>query len=168
MTFSDRRQETDVDPFAALGLPASPDLTDDEVRQAWRAVAAAAHPDRAGGGDPTAYTAAAAAYAQLRTPWGRSEALADLPAPDGVFPDPAQPPSPSLAGAAWRAVTLVPARVRRGRRARMAARTLTAAMAALLAVRLIPGTPSEPAVVVGCALWWALTIRSDLAPPPGR
>ena len=38
------------------------------------------HPDRADGGDPAAYAAAAAAYAQLRTPWGRSEALADLAA----------------------------------------------------------------------------------------
>jgi len=67
-----------ADPFAALGLPARPDLTDEQVRAAWRAVAAATHPDRPGGGNPAAYAAASAAYAALRTPWGRSEAYADL------------------------------------------------------------------------------------------
>ena len=66
------------DPFEALGLPARPDLTDEQVRAAWRAIAAATHPDRADGGDLARYTAASAAYAELRTPWGRSEAYADL------------------------------------------------------------------------------------------
>ena len=37
------------DPFAALGLPARPDLSDEQVRAAWRAIAAATHPDRPGG-----------------------------------------------------------------------------------------------------------------------
>ena len=63
---------------------------------------------------------------------------------------------------------LLPGRIRRGRLARMAVRTLTAAAVAIAALTLIPGTPSAPAVVTGCVLWWALTIRSDLAPPPGR
>ena len=67
-----------VNPFDALGLPARPDLTDEQVRAAWRAIAAATHPDRPGGGDVARYTAATAAYAVLRTPWGRSEAFADL------------------------------------------------------------------------------------------
>ena len=66
------------DPFEALGLPARPDLPDEQVRAAWRAIAAATHPDRADGGDLARYTAASAAYAELRTPWGRSEAYADL------------------------------------------------------------------------------------------
>jgi hypothetical protein len=66
------------DPFAALGLTASPDLTDDDVRAAWRRVAAATHPDRADGGDPTAFAVAASAYSDLRTHFGRNEALADL------------------------------------------------------------------------------------------
>ena len=66
------------DPFAALGLAASPDLTDDDVRAAWRRVAAATHPDRADGGDPTAFAVAASAYSDLRTRFGRNEALADL------------------------------------------------------------------------------------------
>ena len=66
------------DPFAALGLPARPGLTDDEVRSAWRRVAAATHPDRADGGDPSRFALAAAAYTVLRTRSGRGEALADM------------------------------------------------------------------------------------------
>src|SRR5512146_2296207 len=68
----------DQNPFEALGLPARPDLTDEQVRAAWRAIAAATHPDRADGGDLAAYTAASAAYAGLRTPWARSEAGGDV------------------------------------------------------------------------------------------
>lgn len=153
-----------MNPFTALGLPASPDLDDDQVRQTWRAVAAATHPDRGDGGDPAAYAAAAAAYARLRTAWGRSEALADLAAA-------APPPAVRAAGpgiSAWRALALLPGRIRRGRPARLAARTVAAAGIAIAAVAVIGGTPSAPAVVAGCALWWALTARGDLAPPPGR
>jgi hypothetical protein len=64
--------------FSALGLPARADLTDDDVRAAWRRLAAATHPDRADGGDPARFAAAAAAYTMLRTRSGRGEALADL------------------------------------------------------------------------------------------
>ena len=39
---------------------------------------------------------------------------------------------------------------------------------ALLALAVIPGTPSAPAIAAGCALWLAYTARADLAPPPGR
>ena len=66
------------DPFSALGLPPRPDLTDDEVRAAWRRIAAATHPDLPDGGDGARFAAAAAAYAELRTPYGRGEAYADL------------------------------------------------------------------------------------------
>src|ERR1700722_16910680 len=66
------------DPFAELGLPALAELTDDDVRAAWRRIAAATHPDREDGGDPVRFGAAAAAYALLRTSFGRGEALADL------------------------------------------------------------------------------------------
>ena len=156
-----------MNPFTDLGLPAAPDLDDEQVRHAWRAIAAATHPDRADGGDPAAYAAAAAAYARLRTAWGRSEALADLTTK--VPP----PPSPGLAApspdsTAWRTAAQLPGRIRRGRPARLAARTAAATTIALTTLTVIPGTPSAPAVVTGCALWWALTIRSDLAPPPGR
>jgi curved DNA-binding protein CbpA len=66
------------DPFRALGLPPRADLSDDDVRAAWRRIAAATHPDRDDGGDPARFGAAAAAYALLRTGYGRGEALADL------------------------------------------------------------------------------------------
>jgi curved DNA-binding protein CbpA len=68
------------DPFAALGLPALAELTDDDVHAAWRRIAAATHPDREDGGDPARFGAAAAAYVLLKTPFGRGEALADLAA----------------------------------------------------------------------------------------
>lgn len=61
-----------------LGLPTDPGLSDDDVRVAWRRIAAATHPDRDDGGDPAVFTAAAAAYATLRTAYGRGEAVADL------------------------------------------------------------------------------------------
>ena len=90
-----------VNPFDALGLPARPDLTDEQVRAAWRAIAAATHPDRRDGGDVARYTAATAAYAVLRTPWGRSEAFADLAlAVDDTSPLPAVD-RPSMATARW-------------------------------------------------------------------
>jgi curved DNA-binding protein CbpA len=76
-----RRAPLTADPFAALGLPASPEVTDADVRSAWRRIAAATHPDRADGGDPARFAAAAAAYTVLRTPFGRNEALADLATP---------------------------------------------------------------------------------------
>jgi hypothetical protein len=66
------------DPFALLGLPARAGLSDEDVRAAWRRIAAATHPDREDGGDPAVFGAAAAAYVTLRTSFGRGEALADL------------------------------------------------------------------------------------------
>ena len=82
------------DPFAALGLTARPDLTDDDVRMAWRRVAAATHPDRADGGDPERFAVAAAAYTELRTRFGRGEAMADARAGPGRPPPLAGPPWP--------------------------------------------------------------------------
>jgi hypothetical protein len=154
-----------VNPFAGLGLPAAAGLTDEEVRAAWRRLAARTHPDRDDGGDPAAYTAAATAYAQLRTPWGRSEALADLAATDYAPPaDPAAAPGTG----ALRRLAILPARVRHGRPLRLAARMVTAAAVAVLALAVIPGTPSAPAIIAGCVLWLAYTAPADLAPPPGR
>jgi hypothetical protein len=66
------------DPFALLGLPTRAGLSDDDVRAAWRRIAAATHPDREDGGDPARFGAAAAAYVALRTGFGRGETLADL------------------------------------------------------------------------------------------
>jgi hypothetical protein len=65
-------------PFAVLGLPAWPDLDDETVDAAWRAIAAETHPDRPDGGNLARYTQATAAYFELHSPWGRTEAFADL------------------------------------------------------------------------------------------
>jgi hypothetical protein len=155
-----------VNPFAALGLPTGPALSDEQVRDAWRAAAAATHPDRADGGNPPAYTAAQAAYAQLRTAWGRSEALADL----AVLPH--VPPAPARETVRWPALFtaagVLPARIARGRPLRLLARALIAAAAGYAAARQVPATPAVPAIAAGCGLWWLLTARADLAPPPGR
>jgi hypothetical protein len=164
---------TAAGPFAALGLPPGPHLDDEQVRTAWRATATATHPDRADGGDPGRYAAASAAYQVLRTPWGRSEAYADLAAarPSRARPRVPPPPVPvssRSAASPWRALVLVPARVRHGRPARLAVRILAAAGLALLAARSGAGTPATAAVVAGIAIWLALTGRGDLSPPPGR
>ena len=101
-----------ANPFGDLGLDARPDLTDTEVRQAWRAIAAATHPDRTDGGDPDAYAAASAAFAALRTPWARSEAYADLLA--RTIPATPPPPrtTPDTASRILRTLRLAPARIR--------------------------------------------------------
>ena len=170
-----------MNPFARLGLPPRPDLTDAQVRTAWRTIAAQTHPDRPDGGDVAVYTAAAAAYAQLRTAWARSEAYADLAAGEGSVPAPGSPPAQaprvatpaSLAArppgvAVARALLLIPARIRRGRPLRLVARALAAALTSLLVLALIPAQPAGPAVVTGLVIWFLFTARSDLAPPPGR
>jgi curved DNA-binding protein CbpA len=80
-----------ADPFAVLRLAPRPDLSDDDVRAAWRRIATATHPDRADGGDPARFAVAAAAYTVLRTRSGRGEVLADLTAPSAVPRPPRQP-----------------------------------------------------------------------------
>jgi hypothetical protein len=166
------------DPFAALGLPARPDLPDEQVRAAWRAIAAATHPDRADGGDLTRYTVASAAYAELRTAWGRSEAYADLMEQAALAAEPVTGPLPAVPaddaplGGLPRhplaAVREFPARIRHGRPRRLLLRAVIAAALALVLLQLIPGTAAAPADVVGLILWFALTGRRDLAPPPER
>ena len=134
------RPAPQADPFTALGLPARPGLTDDEVRAAWRRVAAATHPDRADGGDAARFAAAAAAYTTIRSGFGRSEALADLARPAGARRwRPAadgegrrqRPAAGSVAGRWW-------SRVRRGRPARLVLR-----IAAVRPVRV--GRRGDPA-----------------------
>jgi hypothetical protein len=154
-------------PFAALGLPARPDLTDQEVHAAWRKIAAATHPDRPDGGD-------LAAYAELSTGWGRSEALADLAdrtdgpvtSPIPVIPGDEEQPVPP-----WQpllALVYLPERVRRGRPLRLAIRAIIAASVSLVVLQVIPGAPAAPADVLLLVLWFVLTGRRDLAPPPER
>jgi len=163
------------DPFTVLGLPASPELTDAQVRDAWRAIATTTHPDLPDGGEPARYAAASAAYAALRTPWARSEAYADLmdAAPSGPWPHDLQPPTTAVlaAGVAvsrWRGVLLVPARIRRGRPVRLLLRIAAAAVLALIVLHTGAGTSAVAGLITGIATWLVLTARGDLAPPPGR
>jgi hypothetical protein len=165
---------TTPNPFRALGLPERPDLTDEQVRAAWRNIAAATHPDRPDGGDLARYTAASAAYAELRSPWGRSEAYADLAdqADDGPVTAPLPPvPGEEPPVPPWQpllALTQVPARIRSGRPLRLAIRGLIATVLALIVLQLVPGTPAAPADIGGLTIWFVLTGRKDLAPPPER
>jgi hypothetical protein len=164
-----------TDPFAALGLPATPMLTDAQVRDAWRAIAAATHPDRDDGGDPDAYRAASSAYAILRAPWGRTEAYADLPParrqqPAGAAPALVVVPvaGPAVPRAVSPGIARLPARVRYGRPGRMAAWVLAAAVIAAAAWLSGAGTPAVAGVLALVVTWLVLTARGDLAPPPGR
>jgi hypothetical protein len=160
---------TAPDPFTVLGLPAGPGLSDEQVRAAWRSIATATHPDRPGGGDPVRYAAASAAYAVLRTAWGRSEAYADLTAQ--APPTVAAAPRPAARVPARRlahSLLLVPARIRHGRPWRLAVRVLAAAVLGVAAARSGAGGPAAAGMVAGLAIWLALTVRGDLAPPPGR
>jgi hypothetical protein len=157
-----------VNPFQVLGLPVRADLSDAQVRTAWRDIAAQTHPDQADGGDITTYTAAATAYAQLRTQWGRSEAYADLAVTAPHVPAPASPPTRWHSGNLWPRLRMAPARIRHGRPLRLLARALAAVALSLLVLALIPGQASGPAIVTGLVIWFVLTARGDLAPPPGR
>jgi hypothetical protein len=102
--------------------------------------------------DEPAASAAQAAHAQLRTAWGRSEALANLAAL------PHLPPAPARDPVRWHALLtaagVLPARIARGRPLRLLISALLAAAA--------------PAAAAGRALWWLLTARADLPPPSGR
>jgi hypothetical protein len=171
------RPARQADPFTVLGLPASRSLTDDEVRAAWRRIAAATHPDRADGGDAARFAAAAAAYTIVRTGYGRAEALADLGRPAG--PRRLRPAGRTVARRRWRpaaagerrrpAAGLMAgrwwSRLRRGRPVRLALR-IAAAAAVSAGVAVVAGArPATPALITGALTWLVLTARHDLAPP---
>ena len=131
------------DPFRALGLPARANLTDDDVRAAWRRIAAATHPDRDDGGDPVTFGAAAAAYATLRTAWDRGEVLAEL----GLR---GHPPAP-------------PRQPRPRARVRVLALRVAATAALCGGVFAAAGwTPAAIGVAAGALTWLAATGRHDL------
>jgi hypothetical protein len=147
------------DPFAALGLRADDDLTDDDVRAAWRRVAAATHPDRDDGGDPERFALAAAAYTELRTSFGRGETRAQLAGQAGP-PTEAGPPAaerrPPGSAILWR--------IRYGRPARLALRLAVAIAGGTIGVLAAgPGSAAAPALAVGALTWFLLTARADLA-----
>ena len=160
-----------MNPFDALGLPSDPALTDAQVHAAWRKTAAATHPDRPDGGNLARYTAASAAHAELSTAWGRTEAYADLIEPlhdTTPLPPVTFTPAPAVPPATYRPLRLLPSRIACGRPLRLLIRAAVAALLSLAVLALIPGSPAAPADVAGIVLWFALTARSDLAPPPGR
>lgn len=139
------------DPFRALGLPPRADLSDDDVRAAWRRIAAATHPDRDDGGDPARFGAAAAAYAVLRTAYGRGEALADL----GT--------APGLAGRGFPAGRAVWRRGA-GRRAGLLAVRVLAVCALCTGVFAVAGwAPASIAVLAGSLTWLGVTGRHDIS-----
>ena len=160
-----RRGTGQGDPFRALGLERSRELANDDVRAAWRRVAAATHPDRADGGDAAAFATAAAAYTVLRTPAGRGEALADLLAPGGGAVR-----SPvmrfRLLAIAPGGVPLLAIRIRRGRPLVLTARLLAVAALGAIAVAAAGWQPASLGIMAGALTWLTLTVRSDLAPPP--
>jgi curved DNA-binding protein CbpA len=149
-------------PFATLGLPARAGLTDDEVRAAWRRVAAATHPDRADGGDPARFAAAAAAYTALRTRSGRAEALTDLAGQAGQSGQGRR----NRGGPASHPGRRMLVRIRRGRPVFLALRLAIAAAVSAATITLAGLAPATPAVITGAITWLLLTARHDLAPPP--
>lgn len=155
---------TGNDPFAALGLPARADLTDDEVRAAWRRIAAATHPDRPDGGDAPRFAAAAAAYADLRTSYGRGEAHADLTTPAAYVAERSVAERSVAEHAVAGAATLV-GRVRKGRPGVLALRVLLTATVSWACVIIAGWQPATLAITAGALTWLALTTRYDLAPP---
>jgi hypothetical protein len=150
-----------ISPFDVLGLDPATDPTDDDVRSAWRRVAAATHPDRADGGDPGAFAVAAAAYTALRTAAARREVLADerdrASGPARTDPVPVHNGSPvALAARAAR-------RIGHGRPVRLAARLLAAGAASALAVAAVGWQPASLAIITGAATWLLCTGRAELA-----
>ena len=174
-----------TNPFEILGLPVRRDLTDEQVDAAWRKIAVATHPDRPDGGDLARYTQASAAFAELRVPWSRSEAYADVVEQartqgyDGLDDDgqpyteplprvPSDPESGIPYGDPVAILIQLPSRISRGRPLHLALRAIIAAVLALLVLNLIPGQPAAPADILGLIIWFVLTGRKDLAPPSER
>jgi curved DNA-binding protein CbpA len=146
------------DPFGTLGLPARADLSDDEVRAAWKRIAAATHPDRDDGGDPARFGAAAAAYDTLRMSFGRGEALADL----GLA---GTSPPAGRRGARHARSTGARRLGVGGRGRRIALRAAAAAGVTAAALLAVGWTPATVGLLIGALTWAAMTSRRDL---PGR
>ena len=127
-----------MSPYEALGLIPGQPVTDDDIRAAWRRVAAATHPDREDGGDAERFALAAAAYNELRTEYRRNEARAASVAP----------------GAAGRRQSAaVPALIRLA--------IATAAVAA--GILFAPDQATMIAILVGALTWLLLSIRGGRA-----
>jgi hypothetical protein len=154
-----------ADPYAALGLPVSRQLTDRRVRRAWLKRALATNPDRGKAGDPDAYRAAWDAYQFLATGMGRSATYAGVqaglqvpPVADAAL---AGPPAPLTVG---ERVTLLPRRIRYGSMRRFLGRLGLCLLTARLALAFLHG-PWRWLALGGLALV-ALFGSNDLAPLP--
>jgi curved DNA-binding protein CbpA len=161
-----RRSEHGVtdDPFRVLGLPPRADLTDDDVRAGWRRIAAATHPDRDDGGDPVSFGAATAAYALLRTAYGRGEALADLES----HARRTRHGWRGQRGQRGRRGSQASRGSRRGRPGLLALRVLGTAGAGALTVAVAGWTPATVGVLAGALTWLVATARHDLPRRRGR
>jgi hypothetical protein len=167
----------DHNPFRVLGLPVRADLGDDDVRAAWRRIAAATHPDRADGGDSSRFASAAAAYALLRTSYGRGEAYADV---SGVAAGTATVDSEHPVAAIHREMphetTTVRhpeairrhlplmRRLRNGRPIVLITRILIGVVICLVCVAATGWQPTTLAITVGVLTWLIRTARYDFAP----
>ena len=151
-----------MNPFAALGLDARPDLTDAQVRDAWRTAAAATHPDRPDGGDPAAQRRLDGAADPVGTVGGlRRPPRAHHPAtPAASSPGAGQAVPAGHGDPCGKGPARAPAHPGHPHPARRHSGARCLALRAGLAP--IAGT------LAGIALWLGLTARGDLAPPPGR
>ncbi len=145
--------------FGVLGLDREAELTDHDVRAAWRRVASLTHPDRDDGGDPDRFADAAAAYSMLRTAAGRQQARASSSA-DG------RPASTAIARPKLMTISRQLARAARrrarGRPFRIALTLVAAGAAATAALRVLGPDPAGLALVAGAMTWLVLAIRRDL------
>ncbi len=141
-----------ADPFEVLGLAPAGELTDDDVRAAWRRIAAATHPDRADGGDPDRFATAAAAYTELRTAFGRGEARAATRTARAG----------QAAGAGARRWHRLIDAVGAGLPVRLLLRAIVAIGAGAGAVFAARPGPACPALAAGALTWLAITARRDV------
>ena len=177
-------------PFAVLGLPEWPDMDDETVHAAWQVIANETHPGRDDGGNLARYTQATAAYHELSSPWGRTEAFADLleqawaegrydaypghypPGYDPDDPDDNPPLSPWQIelgpippGELLHLAAEIPARLRRGHPWHLAIRAAVTAGLCLTILALFPGRPAAGFSVAVLTGVFVLSARQDIAPP---
>jgi hypothetical protein len=184
-----------ADPFAVLGLPPWPDMDDETVTAAWRLIAAETFPGRPDGGDPGRYTRAFAAYTELSTPWGRSEAWADIQdqpwqdnpgddedgdddddpgdLPDGIWTI-VGPLPPDATLVVLRPVPVremlamtaaVPGRIRRGHPVRLLIRAIASAGLCAAVLTLLPASGITTDLAASLIILPVIYARHDLAPP---
>jgi hypothetical protein len=179
-------------PFAVLGLPEWPDLDDETVDAAWRQIAAETHPDRPDGGNLARYSQATAAYFELHSPWGRSEAFADLleaawaegryDAYPGHYPPGYDPGDPGddlpLPLDPWETglgpipldetlhqLAEIPARFRRGHHWHLLIRAAVIAGLCVTLLTLFPGRFAAGYGVAVLIMFFVVSVREDMAPP---